>query len=572
MMTTGKYGEMLRAVAVLSLSLAVASPAAAQTLEAPSPTTREIVAFTYPSEQTVSIELEGTSRLPDGNGEAKVERKRGATEIEIELDEMKPARLFGGDFNTYVLWSASPEGQVDNLGELILTGNRSKLDVTTPLDTFGLVVTAEPHYLVGSPSRFVVLENTRAKDRGSLHRTSRISYPRLEGEYRFERASLEGMDETRATVHPHLEEARTAIDLARRAGAERYVPRELERAREALVRAEVMGEAEKDPDELTPAAHEAVRLAVAAEASARDRSAAADEARALEEKDSALAARAREIERKENRIRELESQAAAASSEAERARLAEERERLRAELQTERAAQAERDARLSDDQLRRNEERVLELQREADQAKTDAERSRLLEEQQRLRAELEARRAADAEARARREMAERREAEEEAREARVESEEARRQLQTALERILDVRETARGLIVSVPNVLFDVDRATLTPEGREKLFRVAGILALAEGYRLSVEGHADDTGERDYNLDLSRRRAEAVRDYLFAQGISNGEIRTRGFGEERPIASNETAHGRQQNRRVEIVVEELPGFAIVVVNPTESRD
>ena len=569
-MTTGRYTGVVGAIAGLSLSLAAAFPSAAQA--PPASTTREIVAFTYPSEETVSIELEGTSRLPAGNGEAKVERKRGATEIEIELDEMKPARRFGGDFNTYVLWSVSPEGQVDNLGELILTGNRSKLNVTTPLETFGLFVTAEPHYLVGSPSRFIVLENTRAKDRASLHRTSRISYPTFEVEYRFERASLEGMDETRATVHPHLEEARTAIDLAERAGAERTVPRELERAREALARAEVMYEAEKDPEALTPRAHEAVRLAVAAETSAREMTAAADQARALEAKDSALAARARDIERKEDRIRELESQAAAAATEAERARLAEERERLRAELQTERAAQAERDAQLAADRVQRSEERLQQLEIEVNQAKTEAERSRLLEEQQRLRAELEARRATDAEARARHEMAERKEAEEEAREARLEREDARRQLQAALERILDVRETARGLIVNVPNVLFDVDRATLTPEGREKLSRVAGILALAQGYRLSIEGHADNTGERDYNLDLSRRRAESVRDYLFAQGISNGDITTQGFGEERPIASNETALGRQQNRRVEIVVEELPGFAIIVLNPTESRN
>ncbi|MGH9336685.1 MAG: OmpA family protein, partial [Vicinamibacteria bacterium] len=183
----------------------------------------------------------------------------------------------------------------------------------------------------------------------------------------------------------------------------------------------------------------------------------------------------------------------------------------------------------------------------------------------------EAERAAEAEARARHEMSERLEAEEEAQELRVEREEARRELQAALEEILEVRETARGLIVNIPNVLFDLDRATLKPEGREKLSQVAGILGLARGYRLSVEGHADNTGEGDYNMDLSRRRAESVRDYVVSQGIPAGIVATEAFGEDEPLASNQTAEGRQQNRRVEIVVEELPDFAILVFEPTDNN-
>src|SRR3990172_1533570 len=100
---------------------------------------RSALGLTYPEGVTIGIKFKGTDRLPDASGEAKVERKRGMTEVEIELDEMKPASYFGGDIATYVLWIVSPEGHVDNTGEFVLEGNRSKLNVSTPLETFGNV-------------------------------------------------------------------------------------------------------------------------------------------------------------------------------------------------------------------------------------------------------------------------------------------------------------------------------------------------------------------------------------------------------------------------------------------------
>jgi outer membrane protein OmpA-like peptidoglycan-associated protein len=560
----------------LGLAFAGVQPVSAQSRPL-SPGARTVLAVTYPFDHTLSIELEGTARLPDASGEAKVERKRGATEIEIELDEMKPADRFGGDYNTYLLWAASPEGQVDNLGEFILRGNRSKLNVTTPLETFGLFVTAEPHYLVGSPSPFVVLENVRSKNPSARARTAAIVYPGFEGDYRFDRRSLEDVDETTATVHPHLAEARTAIDLALRAEADRHAKRELQLARDALIRAEVMSESEDldDGDDLMAQAHEAVRLAVLAGETAE---------RTTSEVEVAL--RERDIAEKEARIRELESRRASAETEAERARLSAEQQRLRAELEAERAARAEIQASETDRRLRQSEtslaerdreiagmeRRLGDLEEQTARAKTEAERSRLLVEQQQLRAQLEGERAAEAELRARREMEGRLAAEDEVRQLRLEREEARRELQATLERILEVRETARGLVMNIPNVLFDLDRATLKPEGREKLSQVAAVLDLATGYRLSIEGHADNTGTREYNLDLSLRRAEAVRDYLLAQGIGGNLMRIEAFGEDRPIAGNSTAEGRQLNRRVEVVVEELPEFNIIVREPTDSKE
>jgi outer membrane protein OmpA-like peptidoglycan-associated protein len=571
-MTVRKFFQ----TAVTGLALALSADLSAQP--------REILSLTYPAGDTISIELRGTSRLSNGDGEAKVERKTGATEIEIELDDMKPAYLFGGDYNTYVLWAVSPEGQTDNLGEFIVVGDRAKLDVTTRLDSFGLLVTAEPHFMVSSPSPFVVLENVRFDEDALALRTAKVPYSGFEGTYRFERGSLDHMKKPRARMHPHLAEARTAVALAERVGAGRYAPDELARARGALLRAEAGADSGEDREDVIPLAHEAVRLAMSAQESGGRAASAAAVARTLEEKEIEIEAREREIAAKERQIRDLESEARSARTAAERARLATEQERLRAEVQTQRAAVAESRARGADAdrratqtvldarerELRDREDMIRELEARAEVARTEAERARLHAEQEQLRAQLQAMRAAEAEDRARDEMTKRMDAEREAEQARLEKEDARRQLLSALERIIEVRETTRGLIVNVPNVLFDLDRATLNPEGREKLAQVATILELARGYRLSVEGHADNTGERSYNLDLSRRRAETTRNYLLANGISRDIVSIEAFGEERPIASNLTAEGRQQNRRVEIVVEELPEFTILVLEPTES--
>ena len=114
--------------------------------------------------------------------------------------------------------------------------------------------------------------------------------------------------------------------------------------------------------------------------------------------------------------------------------------------------------------------------------------------------------------------------------------------------------SARGLVVSLPNILFESGRADLKPEGREALAKISGVLLIANGFRLSIEGHTDNVGSPDFNLDLSRRRAESVRAYLLGQGLSPAAMQALGFGESRPVASNETNTGRQENRRVEIVV------------------
>jgi outer membrane protein OmpA-like peptidoglycan-associated protein len=206
---------------------------------------------------------------------------------------------------------------------------------------------------------------------------------------------------------------------------------------------------------------------------------------------------------------------------------------LDAELSAKARRAAEQEAAAAGKRAAQAEEKAHEAERQrvaAEQAKLDAEREKV--EAERVRSL----------------------AEQETAEARREREKAHDALREALAGIAAVRESARGLVVSLPNILFESGRADLKPEGREALARIGGVLLIANGFRVSIEGHTDNVGSPDFNLDLSRRRAEGVRNYLLGQGLSPAAMQALGFGESRPVASNETNTGRQENRRVEIVV------------------
>ncbi len=467
---------------------------------------RKVLALSYPEGPSVSVKFGGTFRLPNASGEAKVERKKGATEIEIELDEMKPASFFGGDLNTYVLWGISPEGQTDNLGEFILEGNRSKLDVTTSLSTFGLVVTAEPHFLVSTPSPFVVLENTRpTRDVGNLMTVSEIPYSGFEGDYRADRETLSNLPESKGEVRPHLRAAGTAVELAERAGAGQYAPAELEKAREALEIAETAAGGGASAQALMLKSHEAIRLAVRAQKTAEEK--------AYQE---ALAA---ERDANMQRLETLESGIQQAQTQAERARIETQQKQLQLEME------------------RRAHEQAIENAREASAQAREAE----------LRAERAQRQARDAAS--------------EAEAAREASAQAREKMRMALSEVVAIRTTARGLIVNLPDILFDFGKATLRPEARETLSRVAGILSVSPVYDLRVEGHTDDVGSDEFNQDLSLRRAQSVRGYLIQAGLPAKMIEAEGFGETQPLVPNDSSENRQKNRRVEIVISNAPTSA-----------
>lgn len=449
---------------------------------------------------STTIDFKGTPLLPQARGEAKVESKKGYIEIEVEFDNLTPATQFGPEYLTYVMWAITPEGRATNLGEVLLSGDAgSKLNVTTELQAFGLVVTAEPHFAVTQPSDVVVMENVvRSDTRGKIEEIE-ARYELLQrGQYTLNvtQDQLVPLDWDRKTPL-ELHEARNAVRIARWAGAQQYAAGSYAKSAKLLQQAEDYHARDAGKKSVIMTAREAAQTA--------------EDARLITVK-----------RREEERVARVVASEAQAKAEAD--------------AEAARRAQAER-------------------------KRAVAEQERAAAEGARLQAESD-KRAAEEAARHAREQA----AEQAARSAREQAELRARMLEQ-LNLVLETRETARGLVISMPDVLFAFNRSELKPEAREKLAKVSGIILAQPGLALEVEGHTDSVGSNEYNQGLSERRAASARDFLVQQGVSGTAIASRGFGEERPVASNETAGGRQQNRRVEILV---AGEAIGIP-ATESR-
>ena len=502
-MRTGllRYGllnrHLIGRTAVLTgLWLATSAPplSAQESQDADAGQPRKSLAVTYPERTTVEVQFRGTRRLPEARGKASVRRRRGAAEIDVRLEHMKPA-LFGGDYNTYVLWTVSPEGVVVNGGEFILRGNKSRLNTSTPLSTFGMFVTAEPHFLVKEPSALVVLQNVDASlVAGKRLDTSVVTYEGFEGEYAFERETLADVPESQGEYRVERQQAMTAISLAEKARARRYAPEELARGQEAIDQMLVaFGNGANERDLALPA-RAAVRAAVEAQTRAEER---ADQA--------SRDARTREIA--DLRIAKAEAEATEAKARQKMAAAQRERgEALEAKAEAQEAAR----------QARIEQEQAQQMMRRAEM---EAERlSRLKEEAERYAGE------------------------------------ARSRLHNALNQVVETRETARGVVVNLSDILFASGRSTLGPKTKEVLSRVAGILLVMPDFQLSIEGHTDSTGGQAINQRLSERRANTVGAYLEEAGVAAEKMIALGLGESEPIANNRTPAGRAKNRRVEIVI------------------
>jgi len=470
---------------------------------------------------STTIDFKGTELLPMARGEAKVESKQGYIEIEVEFDDLRPATQYGPEYLTYVMWAITPEGRATPLGEILLNGTKSKLNVTTELQTFGLVVTAEPYFAVTRPSNIVVMENAlRPETKGKIE-VVEAKYELLErGQYTAEvdRSQLVPLPLDSKTPL-ELYEAQNAVRIARWSFADRYAGETLGKATAQLRQAEDMHAQKADKKAVVMTAREAAQTAEDARliaAKRRQEEQLANERRLAEEREArAKAEAAAEAQRRSV----AEAERASAESAKREADLAKREAQVAADLAERRRADAEAD-------------RVIALA-ERRAAEDAAERARLAAQQaeaQRLEAESLRQRAED------------------------EKRELRAELMRQLNLILETRDTARGLIINVSDVLFDTGRYTLRPGAREKLAKISGIILAHPGLKLEIEGHTDSVGSEEYNQQLSENRAGAVRDYLLQQGISINNLTARGLGETTPVASNETSAGRQQNRRVELVV------------------
>jgi outer membrane protein OmpA-like peptidoglycan-associated protein len=474
-----------------------------------------------PRKGDTKVDFTGTALSPLATGSAEVEGKKGYIDIDAKFDRLAPPTQFGPEYLTYVLWAVTPEGRSTNLGEVQVKDDEARIHVTTELQAFGMIVTAEPYFAVTQPSDVVVLENSvRNNTKGSVD-VIQAKYDLLKrGTY------LMNQDTRQFKLKPlepgaplDLAEARNAVMLARFAGADRYADDTYVKAARLLTDAEQAQARHRNGNDVMMSARQAVQTAEDARLIAiqkqEDEAQAQQRALAKQREDAALdRARSEEAARKQAEIDRLMAEAA---------RLSAERDRAAAEAARQ-AADAARQA--ADAQA----QQARALAEQAARDKAAAESARAAAESARLAAEANA-------SKAEREKAE-----------------LRDQLRQQLNQVLETRESARGLIVNLSDVLFDTGSANLKSGAREKLAKVAGILLSHRGLKMQVEGHTDSVGSTDYNQRLSENRAGSVRAYLVEQGIAANTIGTAGFGETMPVASNDTPAGRQQNRRVELIV------------------
>ena len=569
---------MLFPAAVISFAM----PGHAQNVADPPPTVFhvEVVSRTtkainyHHREGSTSVTLEGSAFAPRAKGEVKVDSKTGATKVDAYIDKMPPASSLSEGYLTYVLWAITPEGRPENMGELMLEGEHAHLQAATELQTFGMIVTAEPYYAVTQPSDYVVMEGVVNQNTTGTIMPIEAKYELVaRGGYLQQLPPADRVRLREAKNMPlDLMEARQAMAVARSAGAERYAADTMKKASVDLSNAEAFQQSGQDKKRVQTLARHVTQLCEDArlisvkrgneELLARERSdherqtteltqTAENEAalRRNAEKDAAQKnsdALAAQQQAADARHTTEQVQAQSATAMAEKDRL------LAIESERARLAAAQADAERAKQQGLATEAANARQQVESAQRDRDAAAA-----QQKI-SDQEAARAREATAAAEQKGREFQEQARVAREAAQHAEDERTKMRAELVHqfnvVLQTRETARGLIVNMSDVLFDTGRHTLKPGAREKLAKIAGIILAHPGLKIQVEGHTDSTGGPAINQPLSEKRAESVRTYLVAQGVDENAKTSRGFGEPTPVADNGTAAGRQANRRVELVV------------------
>jgi outer membrane protein OmpA-like peptidoglycan-associated protein len=460
-------------------------------------TGRTTRAVNYRHHGSTTIDFQGTKLDPNGSGKAKIESRTGRLNIDVRFESLPKPSIYGPEYLTYVLWAITPEGRPANLGEVLPNKDgKSELSVTTDLQAFGLILTAEPYFAVTIPSDQVILENVVNKHVKGWEEPIETKFDVLQrGEYTVEVSPSQLASETADEKMPvDLKEAINAVAIAKAAGADRYAADSLSKAEDFLSRGQDYYRRHQSDKAIATVARGAVQ--------------SAEDARLLT------------IRRKQEEAHEAQRRQA---EEAELQRQQAEQQRVQAEQQRQQA-----DA----DRAR------------AEQAKAEADQARMQAEQAQAQA-LEQKQAAQAESEKARLAAQ---------QAEQEKEQTRARLMAQLNQVLQTKESARGLIVSMPDVLFDFNKYTLKPEARERLAKVSGILLAYPGLTVQVEGYTDNIGSDEYNQKLSQQRADTVREFLVTQGVGSSTVTAEGFGKTQPVASNDTSTGRQQNRRVELVV------------------
>ncbi len=466
------------------------------------------------------IDFQGTSLAPDSKGTAEVRSQLGHMEVKLDVKGLPAPQSFGPLYLTYVLWAITPDGHPTNMGEVVVDSNgKYSGTMTTDLQAFGLIITAEPYWAVRQPSDVVAMQNFIRTDTQGKWETVNAKYellPRGNYTYHVPETQLKPVDLNSSKKSPlELYEAQNAVQIAQYAKADQYAADEFKNAQDLWNQAEdYTARKEWKPANMT--AKEAVEKA--------------EDARVISLR------KQQQLAQDQERQEAADRQAAAerhAREQAERAQQAQQQ-----------AQQAQQQAQL-DAQQRAEAERA---QHEAEQARQEADAARAQASEQAEKAQQSA-----AEANRLREQAEQ------------QREQLRAQLLQQFNAVLPTRETTRGLVVNMQDVLFATAKYQLSQQAQLALARIAGIIVSHPGLNIHVEGYTDSTGTVNFNQKLSDQRADTVKNFLVSQGVNPDTVTSQGYGESYPVASNETSQGRQLNRRVELVVSgEIIGVQIGV--------
>lgn len=482
---------------------------------------RQTTAITYPENEVVNLQFRGTTRFPRMKGEAKIKRTaKNGTEIELSVSKMPRPFELGAGYATYVLWAVSPSGHADNLGEIKRRGFwefDSSISVTTPLQNFALIITAEPHFLVRRPSRVVMLENLNpaAKSGRLIPVNKSVQYFGNSSDYFRDARTPEIAEIDYQKTPSTVLQAKQAVALARYAGADRDAREELQQAESLLQSADDAWRAGRPEAQVDISARQAISAAVKAEETAYIRKEARDKRNEKIQQDAELA-------KSENKVADVQRQM----------------DDLRAELASEQRARelAERDAQNYNEQVKQ----------------LRAENNKLREDLFRARSESE-----DAKVRLARFEGERQvvdvQRERDARLVRLKSNVP--VIIQSLKPFGEVRQTERGLILTLNDTYWTGARSnSIAANAENKLANLANVLSGNQDYRILIEAHTDNQGKAEDLQGLSESRAAAILERLTSGGVDSTRVESSGFGGNLPVAPNNTLANRGKNRRVEIVL------------------
>lgn len=455
------------------------------------------------------IDFRGTVLMPSAKGEAVVESKSGRTEIDAKFDRVDAPSRFGPEYLTYVLWAITPDGHAKNLGEVLTNhSDNSHMRVTTDLQAFGLIVTAEPYAAVRLPSDVVVMENVVRPDTVGTTEPINIKYELMpRGAYtynvpaEFSDAGGPRVSTSRYETLVELYQAQNAVQIAQSQDADKYAPEIFARAQQQYQHARQLDASKAGRSQVITAARQAAETAEDARIVAAQR-----------QHDEQLAKAQAEVSTERQRRIQAEAAAQQAKAEADA-----ERQTLAAERTARRQAEALADAATSAAAAPPPMNEPAAAPASPAPAPNDANRMNAPDEN-RDKVDL------------------------------------RVTLLRELNGALEARDTPRGIVVVVPDA--DFNGTALNPAVSASLSRIASDVQAHPGLTVEVDGNTDTAGNQAAGV--AYVRAEAVVAGLVHSGMPANLVSARSLGNGQPVASNGTASGREQNRRVEIVISGPP--------------